>query len=79
MRHQRSVRPVDMAGQTGVPSDVAGVLRNGRQRRGGMYECPQKPHEHQSTEREENRPENPPAGSFARHTTGAAHLSYEER
>jgi hypothetical protein len=58
---------MQMTGETGVAADLTLMLRNAGERRGSTPKGPYEPHKHQATEDQENSPENPPAGSFARH------------
>jgi hypothetical protein len=67
---------MQMAGDTGFTADVTLMLRNGRKRRGSTPKRPQEPNAHESTAYQENNPENPPAGSFARHRIKATYGWY---
>ena len=67
VRHQWGMHSMQMTGDTGVTADVASMLGNGGKRRGSTPKRPQEPYEHESTAGQENGPENPPAGRFARH------------
>jgi hypothetical protein len=67
VRHQRSIDSVQMTGDARFTADLTAMLRNGRKCRSSTPERPEKADEHEAAEDEENSPEDPPAGTFARH------------